>query len=204
MIEKLINIHMIEVIDDFVSQAYQEEIKKILLGHRFPWYFEDDITFGKDLMDSSDLGESHPAHSHLFCRNKTSTSPYFDFVIPIAQQAVSCLGLKFYDIIQCRSFLQYPLNLNFIKSGVDKLHIDLTYDHLVVLYYVIDADGDTVIVDKIREGNTEEFHHKLEDHKEIKRVTPKQGRAIVFDGKYYHTAFQPSKSMRCVINFNVV
>lgn len=195
---------MIKVIDNFISIDYQEEIKKILLGNSFPWYFSDDITFGKNLVDSNDLGEAHPAHAHLFCRNRNITSSYFDLVKPIANSAISNLNLDCHDIVQCRSFLQYPLSNRFIKQHTDKLHIDLPYDHVVVLYYVIDADGETVISDKIREGNVEEYHHRLEDHPILERVTPKQGRAIVFDGKYYHAAFQPQSSMRCVINFNVV
>jgi hypothetical protein len=74
----------------------------------------------------------------------------------------------------------------------------------VVLYYVIDSDGDTLIVDKIREGNIEEYHHSAEDYKILQRVKPKQGRAVIFDGKYYHTAEQPSTNMRCIINFDIV
>jgi hypothetical protein len=35
------------------------------------------------------------------------------------------------------------------------------------------------------------------------RVTPKQGRAVIFDGKYYHTARQPKDKLRCIINFNI-
>ena len=37
----------------------------------------------------------------------------------------------------------------------------------------------------------------------VMRVTPKQGRAVIFDGKYYHTAEQPKDNLRCIINFNV-
>ena len=37
----------------------------------------------------------------------------------------------------------------------------------------------------------------------VLRVTPKQGRAVIFDGKYYHTARQPKDKLRCIINFNI-
>ena len=36
-----------------------------------------------------------------------------------------------------------------------------------------------------------------------KKVTPKQGTAVMFDGKYLHTAYQSNKHMRCIINFNI-
>ena len=38
---------------------------------------------------------------------------------------------------------------------------------------------------------------------EKQRVTPKQGTAVMFDGRYLHTAYQPKKNMRCIINFNI-
>ena len=65
---------MIHVIDNFISTSFQEEIKHTFLGHSFPWYFTEDITFGKSLIDSENLGQPHPAHAHLFCRNKKPTS----------------------------------------------------------------------------------------------------------------------------------
>jgi len=36
-----------------------------------------------------------------------------------------------------------------------------------------------------------------------KKVKPKQGRLLIFDGSVVHTAYQPKKNIRCVINFNV-
>ena len=196
--------HMIHIIDNLISTTFQEEIKNTLLGHSFPWYFAEDITFGKSLIESENLGQPHPAHAHLFCRNKNPTSNYFDLVMPLAHIGSSEVNFKFNEVVQCRSFLQYPLNNTFLKKQVDRLHIDLPYDHLVVLYYVVDSDGDTLIVDKTREGNIEEYHHNVEDYNIIQRVKPKRGRAVIFDGKYYHTAEQPTQNMRCIINFNII
>jgi hypothetical protein len=195
---------MIKVVDNFISNPFQEEIKNLLLGHQFPWYFTQDITFGKSLIESENLGQPHPAHSHLFCRNKKTTSDYFDLILPLAHFGASAVGFKFNDVVQCRSFLQYPLSTEYIQQRLDRLHIDLPYDHLVVLYYVVDSDGDTLIVNKTRENDMEEYHHVVEDHEIIHSITPKQGRAVIFDGKYYHTAMQPLKNMRCIINFDII
>ena len=67
--------------------------------------------------------------------------------------------------------------------------------HLVVLYYVNTSDGDTIIYNQKEE--TKEYTIK-------QKVTPKQGRVVVFDGRFYHTAEQPSNDIRCVINFNLI
>ena len=37
----------------------------------------------------------------------------------------------------------------------------------------------------------------------LKKVKPKQGRVVVFDGLHWHTAEQPTKDVRCIINFNI-
>ena len=60
--------------------------------------------------------------------------------------------------------------------------------HIVCLYYVINSDGETIL-----------FKNK-KIHKKIK---PKQGRLLIFDGNMVHTAYQPKKNIRCIINFNV-
>ena len=35
-------------------------------------------------------------------------------------------------------------------------------------------------------------------------VTPKQGRVVLFDGGLFHTAEQPTKNTRCVVNYNLI
>ena len=84
-------------------------------------------------------------------------------------------------VIQGRAFLQFPLNLK--SKDDDTPHIDLDEGerHIVVLYYVKDSDGDTVIYNERTESNTYTVKQK---------VTPKQGRVVIFDGGQYHTPQQ--------------
>jgi hypothetical protein len=76
-------------------------------------------------------------------------------------------------------------------------HIDSPHPHLVFLYYVNDADGDTVFFDKKYTGqNIDNFN--IEN-----KVTPKAGRGVVFDGLTYHASASPTNSpFRCIININ--
>lgn len=188
------------VIDDFIPVSYQEEIKNTMLGRYFPWSFLDDITYGSQEVNKL----KSPAAVHYFRNQGQNQSEFFPMIAPLAHLGASAVGYKFNDIAKCRSFLQYPLNPESIERKIDYLHIDLDRDHLVVLYYVIDAEGDTLIVDKEREDGVVRLDARVEDYNIIQRVTPKQGRVVLFDGRYYHTAEQPSMSMRCIINFDVV
>ena len=43
-----------------------------------------------------------------------------------------------------------------------------------------------------------------EDIKMIKKITPKQGRVVVFDGMTRHSSTQTTKGPRCIINFDLV
>ena len=45
---------------------------------------------------------------------------------------------------------------------------------------------------------------QLKDLVENKRVSPKKGRVVVFDGYFWHTACQPENNKRLVINYNVI
>ena len=102
------------------------------------------------------------------------------------------------EIIQGRSFLQLPLR-NIDTSIVDSPHIDLDPgdEHIVVLYYVNDSDGDTIIYNE-REKDRPDGIYTIKQ-----RVTPKQGRVVLFDGWLMHTAEQPINNVRCIVNYNL-
>ena len=186
------------VIDDFISLEYQEKIKQDLLGleNIFPWHYSEDVTAAGDF-DS----QHRPAMSHQYVQidddNDTSEiiSVYHHLFTPLLSKACQYLKIPETEVIQGRSFLQWPL-VNIDTSVVDTPHIDLDegFEHIVVLYYVIDSDGDTIIYNERTESDT---------YTEKQRVSPKQGRVVIFEGGQYHTAEQPTKGTRCIVNYNL-
>ena len=185
------------VIDDFISLDYQEKIKQELLGleNDFPWYYTEDVTTAGDFdsqyrpalnhyyvnFDDDDISEVESVYHHLF--------------VPMLSKACKYLKIPETEVIQGRSFLQFPLK-NIDTSVVDTPHIDLDEgeEHIVVLYYVIDSDGDTIIYNERTESPS---------YTEKQRVSPKQGRVVIFEGGQYHTAAQPTKGTRCIVNYNL-
>ena len=106
------------------------------------------------------------------------------------------MNIKNINVLQGRSFLQFPLNLK--DKIADTPHTDMDKEHLVVLYYVCDSDVDTLIFNQ-REQSEDGFTiYTIK-----KRVTPKQGRVVLFDGSLYHTAEQPLNNHRCIVNYNL-
>ena len=189
----------LEVFDDIIDKSLQEKIKSTLFTDNFPWFFVNDVT--TDTINS----QSRPAFFHKFYEDFENNSEHTWITEKIISPVIDKFKLKITQIMQSRTFLQLPLN--HIEGLVDNAHIDSPRSHLVVLYYVIDSDGDTIIYDKKWEKGMQDLNS--EETKKLlikKRVTPKQGRVVVFDGKYWHTAEQPThnkSSKRCVINNNI-
>ena len=196
----MINKGEILVIDDFIDKDYQEDIKNILLAREewgeflFPWHYVDDVTAGLD-----DDNQGRPGLSHVYVEynddgSSDLVSSFHDLFIPMLELACGTLEIPTAKILQGRSFMQFPLNLK--SDEVDTPHIDLDegHRHIVVLYYVKDSDGDTVIYNERTESDTYTVKQK---------VTPKQGRVVIFDGGQYHTAEQAVNSVRCIVNYNL-
>ena len=186
------------VFDDIIDLEYQERIKSILLGdetfedYYFPWYFTQDVTKQKD-KDS----QKRSAFFHGYVRDNDDTigtidSVFHYLIVSLLESACNKIDKQSVNVIQGRSFLQLPINYKGERE--DSPHIDTSDDHFVMLYYVCDSDGDTIIFKE---------KEKSEKYTIQKRVTPKQGRVVLFDGAFYHTAEQPIDNVRCIINYDL-
>ena len=125
--------------------------------------------------------------------------------LDLIKKSCSKIELKEVNAILGRSFLQLPSNIK--KQDVDTPHTDIPVDHFVMLYYVCDSDGDTIIYnEKCRDLN--EFNNNLKVVEKTRfsiqrKITPKQGRVVLFNGRLYHTAEQPNHNMRCIVNYDL-
>ena len=189
-------IDKIYVFDDIIDKPYQNKIKSILIGETrynhqdFPWYYIDDITSAGEYEN-----QKRGAFSHDYVHYEEGIESNFHYLfIDLIKKSCSKLKIKNVDVLQGRSFLQLPSNIK--KEDVDTPHTDMSFQHFVMLYYVCDSDGDTII-----------YNEKTISEKGLtvqKKVTPKQGRVVLFDGAYYHTAQQPNHSKRCIVNYDLV
>ena len=188
------------VIDDFIDKDYQENIKSYLMGDntfddfQFPWYYIDDVTAAYEEGNQGRPGLSHVYVEYNYDDTSEIVSDFHELFLPLLNKACQVLQVPTAKIVQGRSFLQFPLNLN--SSDDDTPHIDLDEGekHIVVLYYVVTSDGDTVIYNQRTESDVYTVKQK---------VTPKQGRVVIFDGGLYHTAQQALRQIRCIVNYNL-
>ena len=178
------------IIDDFIPLEEQEILKKHILGNNFPWFFVSNIT------NEDDTDNLIPAFSHVFKHKGQVNSSMYEMIEFIGKKGAEQFDSNYNNVFQVRSFFQLPSNNN----DTNPSHIDLEEPHVVVLYYVTDSDGDTILYNKKYEGQIVD----MSDVEIVQRVTPKQGRVLIFDGYTYHSSSRPKDNLRCVINFDVI
>ncbi len=191
------------VVDDILPKQQQENLKRIFLSSNFPWHFTPDVT-GEHSEDARPAFNNYLIHDGKVNVGGKALSLLQQLINNALYKLYEELNVKAdYELFRMRTFLQMPL-ANLTGSRLDTHHVDY-YEkrHLSILYYVFDADGDTVIYENMYHpaNNT-----KIPEPEELivkKQVTPKQGRVVIFDGYHWHTGTQPQNGMRCVVNTNV-
>ncbi len=108
-----------------------------------------------------------------------------------------------FKIVRCN------LNLTLLDKSEYQTtaHIDFSYNHHVVLLYMNETDGDTILYDS--EWNTDKKELLTNDERDslpiLKRISPKPNRCVVFDGKLYHSYFFPkTHNRRIVVNCDII
>ena len=160
---------------------------------QFPWFYTEDVTGAGD-----DDSQHRAAFGHQYVDYEDKSpghvvSQFNELFTPLLKKVGITLKLYNINVLQGRSFLQFPILKK--KGEPDTPHIDI-HDrfHIVALYYVLDSDGDTIIYNERKESKEYTIKQK---------VSPKQGRIVIFDGGLYHTAEQPLNNTRCIVNYNI-
>ena len=94
------------------------------------------------------------------------------------------------------------------EFDINGMHIDREQEHISIVYYVNDTDGDTHIYDTdltTMSGLNYIVRDKKFKHFTLnKRISPKKGRVVIFNGLLPHHSSYPTLNDRYVINFNTV
>jgi hypothetical protein len=128
-----------------------------------------------------------PGFLHSLLSINTPPTPYNPLFNQILYNFCFSKNINLKKIYNSRVFLQLPLPMGNVKE--EKIHIDIEIPHMVCLYYINDSDGDTIL-------------YKDDEKTEIKRVTPKKGRIVFFDGSIKHCGSFPTKTYRSIVNFD--
>jgi hypothetical protein len=195
----------IYIIDNVISEDKQNEIEDLFTSGKLAWVFYKDIALDPNDIKTLGITKLTPG---IGCTIKQHLPKYLNLnllnkIKIIPEQACVGIDKKLKEIYQARSFMHFPIAPE-LRKEFDNIHIDIPFEHLVVLYYVNDTDGDTFIFDKFADlHNLKSPSINESESNIIKRVSPKKGRALLFDGRRYHSSSGPTKDIRCIINFDI-
>ena len=170
-----------QVIDDCIPKFEQDYFEAIALGYiekGLPWTAKYESTAQQD-------GQKPISFKHVL-KSSAEISSHFPNFVCIPQTVANSIGYTLEDIIFARAFLTIPYETDLQHHAP---HTDLHYPHTSLIYYVNDADGDTVFFD--------------DDNYIVEKVKPKKGRCVIFDGLIPHGAGIPSNGPRCIVNYNL-
>lgn len=177
---------MIHVFDDLFTDFQKDFFESLVYGSDLGSKLLPSIEFSiKYEATAIEDGKIPITFNHIL-KSSAKTSPWLDNFAIIPQTVCLHLNRQLIDIYFARIFLStpYPTKLENYRP-----HTDMMMPHWVVIYYVNDSEGDTVFFDNFE--------------KEIKRVSPKKGRVVFFDGNILHCGGIPKENPRCLVNFDI-
>ncbi len=185
---------MIEVIDDFLPISYQNRLESLLKSNDIPWYFYEQTSsagYGETIRDSRTLDNPQFVHVSFFRQKNTDLFEHFYPIVFLLEQFK---GKSYHDrLVRIKANLVYKRE-NYPTDHYNAPHVDDDVPMETLLYYVNDSDGDTFIFN----NETKNENLLSIDH----RVSPKKGRAILFDSRILHAGSPPTKTeTRIVLNF---
>lgn len=173
---------MIIVEDNLIPQELQDYYHTLVFGNTsvnamLPLVCKYEPT-------ATDKGITPVSFEHVL-KSSTKLTEHFGNFSKVPQVVCSALNINFIDIIAARLFITVPHKTTLEHYAP---HTDRSEEHLGLIYYVNDSDGDTIF---------------FEGDKELQRVTPKKGRIVLFDGSTLHAGGFPTDNPRCIVNYNL-
>jgi hypothetical protein len=182
------------IFDDIVPLQHQEFLEYYFLRGDNKWYFQRDITYDKSQEEKKIVNHYGFANLIYDVQSKNEIGTDFYNVLPVLYQALHKSGMSLETVLRMRSFLQLPV-AGSEHDPLNNPHVDLPISHMVLLYYLTDADGDTYIYNE---------SNKSDSYTIKQQVTPKRGRCVLFNGTLYHSSSRPTNNRRCVLNINFI
>ncbi len=194
---------MIIVDEDFLNPEEIAYMQKVMVeGSEFEtrWVFDSDSQMGHDLSNENPqiVSDERFDGSPQVCLEGSFDGNIVNFNFD--SYAKSLLGkfaikhgVPIKEVLRTKSTVTFPKP----DPRPDYAHVDYGTPGYVILIYVVDSDGDTVLYNEKFAGE------KVSELTERLRITPKAGKAVLFDNYIWHAVYNPVNSkFRQIINMN--
>jgi hypothetical protein len=184
-------------LDDFLPVEEQEKLKQLFTHPSFPWSLSLSSVYGKTTSPEK-LDAVGFFHNMMYAGEKKSED--LPAVWPILRYFEEATRDRFritaMNRVRAGLFTMHP------NASPHGAHTDATFEHWTAVYYVNDSDGDFILYNETFDDYTED--QIVDADLTIKRkVKPKQGRIVAFNGKHYHCSSYPTQHpLRIAITFN--
>lgn len=192
------------VLDDFMPPSLVNHIEQVMMfNDNLAWGFRDSTAGVDDIdTDNENIKETFQFQSNLYDHDSGPTSPFFNDIQPIMFFAEHALGFTTQNVSRIKA--NTLVQVAGAEGKYHPPHMDLMNDNgYAMVYYVHDADGETVLFDKrfkqAFKHDPKYLNHGAYDLKEIARITPKKGRALLFHSNRFHASSNPVVATRRVI-----
>ena len=178
------------VIENLVPNSYLELLQNSFTRDNC-WGFMPSTTKVDLKKDNTLYHDSPQLVCPIYMSDSNTIGPFFNEIRTLFYFLEDKTGIKFEKLIRIKANLTWKTDIKLPHPP----HIDLpNNDHLSMVLYINESDGETIIYDKtIHQGD-----HNL---KEIARVSPKPGRAVIFNSNRFHSSSSPNtSSCRIIIN----
>jgi len=163
---------------------------------KIPYFLQQTTTDGKGHFFGSCIQQRLEHTNGVPAPDNTFYSPTAKLIFDICSSA---------NLNHIMNIGRCNLNVTFPSEGVDyssSPHVDHSYPHHQIIIYLNDADGDTILFDRVYSEGSMDTNLSFEENYTLKegvRISPKKNRILIFDGKYYHTAEAPKKGLRRIL-----
>lgn len=193
------------ILDDFIEEELQNQIEDAMFD--CSWSFIMDNAY--NYPDASLIGMKYKKFlnpfeydiSPAFISNILNYKNFYK-ILSLIEKGCDKIEFKIEKIERCYAAIHALIRK---KSKIDNIHINNNIPHLVMIYYVNDCDGDTILYDKTLKDFPYEVYYpdKYCNLNITHRISPKKGRILFFDGRTYHAPSTPTTGMRCIITLDL-
>ena len=196
------------ILDNLIEEELQNQIEDAMFDCN--WKFKMDNTYG---YNPQSMGMKYRKFLNPFkydispsiTTNLQPNEKIFKLFSPVIKKTCNYINFNLEEISRCIAGIQ-GVQVIREKNKVCNIHTNQKTPHLVLLYYVNDADGETILFDKTIDDIQDEDDMYLDDRYEFNiasKIAPKQGRILLFDGRTYHSASSPTTGIRCIITLDL-
>lgn len=199
------------VLDNIIPKQTQQRFAAYVSNTDFEWkdynhilsagfYFEN-LSFDSDAISVPSDSLIKLCYFNNFKQSKILDQTIYWLGIAILDAYSQATGTTVSSIMRMKINNQMRSTASgYDENCCNEIHVDNFDSHKTLVYYINDSDGDTFLFNKMYDRNINHY-----DLKTLQRVSPKQGRAVCFNGLQFHAPSNPIyQQRRYILNINFI